>query len=140
MARQSRPTAPARGHSGSDRPTVTRIGTLPNSAQVHAPRTAWGEIIYQVARFPGEWFRLERPYSNLGNGISSARKAADEHLSGADPERLEFAGEELEDGRVQVYLRLAPEVDPVDQFDVDLFDRFDEADSIFDQVGTVASE
>lgn len=131
MARMS---TPVRGHSGSDRPTVTRVGSLPSSAYVYIPRTAWGEIIYQVSRFPGEWFKLERPYASLGNGISLARKAADEHLSGTDPERLEFASEELEDGRVQVYLRLAPEPEP----EVDLSGRFDEADSIFDQVAAVS--
>lgn len=135
MARQSRPTASVRGHSGSDRPTVTRVGSLPNAAQLYTPRTPWGEIAYQVSRHPGEWFRLERTYSKLSGAISLARKAADEHLAGDAGERLEFASAELEDGRVQVYLRLAPEA----EVEVDLSDRFDEADSIFDQV-VAASE
>jgi len=130
MARQN---TPARGHSGSDRPTVTRLSTLPSSAQLYTPRTPWGEIAYQLSNHPGQWFRLERSYSKLSGAISLARKAADEHLAGDASERMEFASEELEDGRVQVYLRL---LQPQDDAPEDLADRFDEDDSIFDELET----
>lgn len=135
MARQPRPTAPVRGHSSSDRPTASRIGELPAHVQLYTPRTPWGEIIHQVSRHPGEWFQLTRTYGKLSAGIQLARKAADEFLAGNAAERLEFASEELEDGRVRVYLRLLPQ--PLIEVGVDLSERFTEGDSIFDEVEAV---
>lgn len=135
MAKPAR-TTPVRGHSASDRPTVTRVDTLPRDAYLHTPRTPWGEIAYQLSRHPGDWFKLERPYSKLSGAIQLARKAADEHLTGDASSRLEFASIELGPGKVQVYLRLVPEDEP----EVDLSARFDEKDSVHDELAATDSE
>lgn len=132
----ARNTPTPRPHSSSDRPTVTKVGALPSSAYLHTPRTPFQEILYQLYRAPGEWFRLNRTYTSHHSPIQTLRKTADEFMPGELSERLEFASEPAEqEGRVTVYVRLRPSAAEPQP---DLSGRFDEPDSIFDELETVA--
>lgn len=133
----ARNTPTPRPHSSSDRPTVTKVGALPSSAYLHTPRTPFQEILYQLYRAPGEWFRLNRTYTSHHSPIQTLRKTADEFLAGDASGRLEFASEPATEGRVTVYVRLKP---APEEPEPDLSGRFDEPDSIFDEVEAEAPQ
>lgn len=127
MARSNTPSA-------NERPTIERIEALPAGAYVHSDRTPFEEIIYRLSRERGSWFRLSRTYTSHHSPMQTLRKTAAEFMDEHTSQQLEFASEPATEGRVTVYVRLKP---APEEPQPDLSGRFDEPDSIFDEVETV---
>ncbi len=118
--------AAPRKHISLSRPNGTFVPHLPTYAEIMVQRTPWERICDSLVKAWGDehWFHLKQDYAGAGSAVNSARVTFEKgsYPEGA-AEALQVAVIPAEsEGRVQVFLRLDPEMLEVEEAEEAEFD------------------